>query len=227
MTLNDLIKEVKGILRVNTDSSSFWSDDLIKQVINDSQVRLASMDNWACLQRDFQRQTLAGISQYDYPDTDNAPFSFEDGCINLLSIEGVPYRKTEYDDYIRFINSPEIKNRKDIRLFADFNRKIFVFPTPEASNLKMAAIGIATPKTMVNGTDKTIFDGSDPMFDKTIVQMTVENLAVQDPNRKDIQYYSTSVAQNVQNLKNKTSGTRSNAHKIEPIMKVTNFLNNL
>lgn len=227
MKLIDGVNKVKGILGVNTNGGDYWGDALIKQVINDSQIRLASMDNWACLQKNFDTVTLEGVNQYDYPSALNAPFPFEDGCVNFLSINGENYRKTEYDDFLRFINSKEVKNRKDIRLFADFNRKIFIFPTPENTGDKIVGLGLATPKEMVNDNDKTIFDGSDPMFDQIIVQMTVENLAVQDPTRKDVQYYTISVAQNVENLKRKTGAMRSNAHKMEPLMQIPNFLSNL
>lgn len=226
MTFGNVIASVKQTLHITSDGGNYWGDTLIKQTINDSQVWLCAQNNWTCLQRNFNTTTLAGINQYDYPSLINAPYSFEDGCINSLFINGESYKKVEYDDFLQFINSENIKNRKDIRVFADFNRKIFVFPTPENTGDKMVALGLATPKSMANDSDKTIFDGCDPLFDRIIINRTVENLAVQDPKRKDQPYYKGNVVEDVQTLIKKTSGTRSNAHKIKPFLQVPNFFNN-
>lgn len=176
-TFIDLVEAVTDDSRLSSNSS-YITQAKVKKAINRSQIWAGTLYEWASLENAKLFNTVANQYYYDYPTT------FKDDSIYMMEINGEPYYKKNYEDFIAYKrNHPN--NEEKVRLFSSLNRQFFIFPTPTATGSSNGSIwGNDNAKIipMVADTDKSIFSDHNTQGNIAIVKYAVSILA---PRKKD------------------------------------------
>lgn len=160
-TRSDLEQELLSQLQA-ADNSSLYSASRLTQLIKNAYIWATNLFIWNDLVRAKCTGTIAGNDYYDYPD------EFRSDTIIRLEIDGVPYEQINYEDLLDFKrNNPN----SDEKLFANFGRQVFVYPTPTTNGTNnMVLWGAIQADDLVNSTDVTIFSGNKESANESIVR---------------------------------------------------------
>lgn len=147
-------------LLLASDTSTFYGDDRLGQLIKDSYLWAAGLYEWPELEKG-RKTTSNGEENYDYP----AGFK-SDTLREYIRVDGLPYKKKSWPDYLEY---KRLNPNSTKRIFADYARQYFISPIPPSGKV-ICVWGIEQPTPLVNNTDRTIFSGHDVSGNHAIVR---------------------------------------------------------
>ncbi len=181
-TYTELQTELLSRLMAASNSTLFTTTR-IQTLIKDAYMWAVTQYNWPVLEKAKITKTSAGNYYYDYP------AEFRTDSIIRVEIDGIEYDRKAFEDFLDYKNeNPTDVSRK---IFADFGRQIFIFPTPTVTGVSNFDVwGVIQPDQLSGGTDTTIFTYHDESGNEAIVKKafavamtkTNKNLAVQEEN---------------------------------------------
>ncbi len=206
-TRQDIREWIQSQLSVGAGSSQF-TPTRVNIEINNAYLWACSKFNWKNLERTKSTSTKAGLDYYDYP----PKFRLE--SINRLEIDGLPYNKKDYDDFLEYrrINPTDTSKR----IFANHDSFYFVFPTPTADgNKNLDVRGFENPNPMALDTDKTIFSDSDPDANRAIAKQALATLKAKGKDKKQGQIEDAEALNILASIYNKALGSRQTEQQLD------------
>ena len=102
-------------------NSSYFDSTSLGSAIDDAYIYIASLHPWPPVEKGFITHTILGDEYIDYPANAQSKSIFK------IEIDGdSEYKKTSFNDFLKY--KEENPSGTD-KLFAEFDRKIFIFPT--------------------------------------------------------------------------------------------------
>ena len=152
--------ELLARLMASTNSTLFPTAR-IQTLIKDAHLWATSLYLWPQLERDKYTSTN-GDYYYDYP-TD-----FRTDSISRIIIDDKEYDRKAFEDWLDY----KLNNSTDTntRIFADFGRQIFIFPTPGTGTDNFDIWGSIQATQLSASGDKTIFSDHDDSGNEAIVK---------------------------------------------------------
>lgn len=150
-TREDLEDELVSQLQVASNSSLFPATR-ITTLIKNAYIRATELFIWNDLVKAKCTKSWAGYEYYDYPE------DFRSGTIVRLEMDGEPYARKNFEDYLAYKhNNPN----STFKMFANFGRQYFIWPVPTASGTDNITIwGAVQAEPLDDTTDETIFSGN-------------------------------------------------------------------
>ncbi len=225
-TFLEIIQWVQSQLSV-TGTSTQFTLTRIKAEINFAYIWACSKFNWKKLERAKTTSTIAGAFYYDYPP------NFRSESIFRLEIDGKPYDKKDYDDFLEYKRN--YPTDTSTRIFANHESFVFVFPTPAANgvnNLDMWGYIIpnstdARAKLLVADGDKTIFSDSEPEGNLAIAKQALAVLQAKGKDKKTGQIEDAEALGKLASIYNKIVGSRQTEQQLnQPIFDPPDFFGN-
>lgn len=143
-------------------SSTFFTPTKIGEWVNQAYIWAATLYKWPALERARITKTFANHDYYDYPP------DFQTDSLTRLIVDGKKYDKKDFNDFLDYREANPTSTK---RIFSDYGRQYFIFPTPTADGDKNIEVwGIIIPARLVNATDKTFFTKSETMGNEAIVK---------------------------------------------------------
>lgn len=219
-TFKEMCDELKRRLMI-VDSSTLYTDDIIKKVINDAHQWATSEYNWPEYSKALKAVTFVGHDYYDYP------LSFQTFSITNLFVDNKRYFPKNFFDFQDFRNSDNPDTSK--RYYATYGRWFFLYPTPSASNLVIAVYGQTKADDLVSNSDTTIFSGYDEKGNEAIVlkglAVCVETPAMTDTGKTNKAENSEAKAKRLlSEIFAKVAGhQQTHQHIDKPLFNVPNF----
>jgi hypothetical protein len=170
--LGDMVERLQRKL-VSSDSSTQYTEAILKDLIADAYVWGSQLVPWKDLTVVFETSTEAGVFWYDYPVSNNAPSPFVTDSITFLEIDtgdGLKeYHKKDFQDFIRY--KRENANSESRRIFADNERKWFCFPIPQVTgSWNVTVHGQKHADPLLVDSDTTIFTNMSKDGNQAIVE---------------------------------------------------------
>lgn len=167
-TFAELQADMADMLSVAGLASSFFSDttsqaSYIKKIINKGWERAHGFADWPFMERGLASSTVASTEYYAYP---TSPYTFKTNGLIRVEINGENYSKTEFNDYRDY--KLLYPNQTDKKIFTDYQRFIFLFPTPTAIQT-MDVWGIVKPNVLSVDADTTLFYDAEPDGDEAVL----------------------------------------------------------
>ena len=161
ITRTDMETELVAQLQVASNSSLFPSAR-ITTLIQNAYAWATNLFIWLELYRAKCTSTVADAEYYDYPE------EFRLGTILRLEVDGEPYERKNYEDYLDYKeNNPDTTKK----MFANFSTWYFMNPTPtENGSNNIDVWGAIQADLLANGTDETIFSNNKPEGNDAVVQ---------------------------------------------------------
>lgn len=160
-TRSDLEQELLSQLMA-ADNSSLYSASRLTSLIKNAYLWATNLFIWNDLVRAKCTSTIAGNDYYDYPE------EFRSDTIIRVEIDGEPYDQINYEDFLDFRRDNPNSTEK---LFANFGRQLWVFPTPTANGANnMDLWGAIQADPLVNSTDVPIFSGNKESANESVVR---------------------------------------------------------
>lgn len=197
---------VKNKIGGKNSASGFWSPDHIKEEINSAIIWVCGQYEFSILKKTFKKATLLGLQYYSYPKSPTSPYTVKQNSSTFLYIDGVPYDKVRYDQFLKYKSLQT--NDSSVHIYAENNNKIFIYPTPTATGLIMEMDGSVFPLPLVNDTDLPVIDG-DSELEEIAIKKAVETLIAEDITRKDYAIYKTSSIEDIIAVKNRLNKAKS------------------
>jgi len=159
-TYSEMQTELLARLMASTNSTLFPTAR-IQTLIKDAHLWATSLYLWPQLERDKYTSTN-GDYYYDYP-TD-----FRTDSISRIIIDDKEYDRKAFEDWLDY----KLNNSTDTntRIFADFGRQIFIFPTPGTGTDNFDIWGSIQATQLSASGDKTIFSDHDDSGNEAIVK---------------------------------------------------------
>lgn len=159
-TFEQLKAELVSRLQV-ASNSTLYPDSRIEDLIQDAYMWATGIYPFAELTR-ARTATQGGTNYYfDYPQ------DFRTDSIDEIYVDGVPYDRKAFKDFREYRrNNPSTTEEK---IFADYGRQYFIFPTP-ILGAKIDTYGQIQAPQLTNPTDTTIFSLSDQQGNEVIVK---------------------------------------------------------
>lgn len=154
--------ELRRWLKVATNSTVFPAARLT-QLIQDAHIWATSYYVWDELVRARVTGTKANTNYYDYPE------DFRSNTVVKLRIDGLKYDRKNFETFEEFTSdNPTADN---VRIFANFGRQYFVFPTPSAVGVRNISVwGAIQADDLGSPVTKTIFSLSNEEGNEAIVK---------------------------------------------------------
>lgn len=119
-TRSDLETELLARLQ-GASNSTLYPPARLTSLIKDAYMWATQLFMWHDLMRAKTTNTISGNYYYDYP------AEFRSESIMELEIDDVAYDRKNYEDYLDYKRD---NPASDTKIFANFGRFFFVFPTP-------------------------------------------------------------------------------------------------
>ena len=159
-TRADMETELVAQLQVASNSSLFPSSR-ITTLIKNAYKWATNLFIWKDLVKAKTTSTVASQEYYDYP------AEFRSGTIVRLEVDGDPYKRYNFEDYLDYKENNANTTKK---MFANYGRFVFICPTPTASgSANIGAWGAIQADTLDDSTDETIFTDNNPEANEAIV----------------------------------------------------------
>jgi len=160
-TYTELQSELLSRLQV-ADNSTLYTTTRIQTLIKDAHLWVTSIYLWPQLERDKYTSTNGTDYYYDYPS------DFRTDSIIRIIIDDEEYDRKAFEDFLDY----KLNNATDTdtKIFADYGRQIFIFPTPAAGTDNLDVWGQVQATQLSSGTDKTIFSDHDQTGNEAIVK---------------------------------------------------------
>lgn len=186
-TYTDLQNELLSRLMAS-GNSTLYTTTRIQSLIKDAYMWATTLYQWPVLEKAKTSHTIANDYYYDYP------AEFRTDSIIRVIIDDKEYNRKAFEDFLDYRD--ENSTDTDTRIFADYGRQVFVFPTPTVTGSNNLDVwGCIQATQLVSGTDDTIFTHHDESGNEAIVKKalsvawakTNKQLSVQEENEaKDI-----------------------------------------
>lgn len=142
-------------------TDAFYTTATIKRAINRAMRFVAGYRPWSQTEMAYYRDAEAGNEYYNYPET------FKPDSLSKLTYKGVEYTKVNFRDFLRYQEN-EISGTD--KMFSDFRRQYFIYPTPTENETQAIVIwGQEIPAEMVNNSDTDPFYG-DPEMQEIVIK---------------------------------------------------------
>jgi hypothetical protein len=123
-TFAEMRSELSSRLMVASNSTLFDTTRIAK-LITDAHQWATSLFNWPQLEEAEYSDTVANQYYYDYPP------DFRTDSISRIYVDSDRYDRKAFEDFLDYKeNNPTATDKK---IFADYGRQIFIFPTPATS----------------------------------------------------------------------------------------------
>ncbi len=165
----------------NQTASNFWSTTMMNLCIEQAYQFIATMHQWAALEKHGTINTVAGTEQYDYPTADTSLEKFQTDGIRMLLVGGVEYERQGFIGYQR-VKLDNTANT-DTKIFTEQSRKIFIYPVP-TSIQAIDVYGYVIPKPLATDSD-SFFTSFDPSGDQAI-KILAYSYMLEKAGRKDL-----------------------------------------
>jgi len=159
-TRSDMETELVAQLQVASNSSLFPASR-ITTLIQNAYKWATNLFIWKDLVKAKTTSTQAGQEYYDYPS------EFRSGTIVRLEIDGDPYQRYNFEDYLDYKENNASTTKK---MFANYGRYFFVHPTPTSTgSSNMDVWGAIQADELDDATDETIFTNNKPEGNEAVV----------------------------------------------------------
>jgi hypothetical protein len=163
------------------NNSTLYTDARLSLLIKHAYIWVTDQYLWPQLERAKYTNTAASQYYYDNPTT------FKTDCVTRVIVNELEYDRKNFEDFLDYKQNYPTDVTK--RIFADYGRQIFLFPTPTAI-LKLEIWGLIQPEPLSADADMTIFSDSDENGNEAIVRKalsvaigkTNNNLALSEEN---------------------------------------------
>jgi hypothetical protein len=182
LTYSDMQAELLSRLQA-ANNSTLWTTARLETLIQDAYRWATGLFNWPQTQSAKVSSTVKDQEAYDYPG------DFRSNSVVRVVIDSKRYDRKAFEDYLDFkLENPDQTQK---RIFADFNRQIFILPVPTANgNGNLSVWGHNEVAQLSGGTDTTIFSTSDEPCNEAIVKKALSvaikkinpNLAITESN---------------------------------------------
>jgi hypothetical protein len=160
-TREDLEQELLSQLMA-ADNSSIYPAARLTQLIKNAYKWATNLFIWNDLVRAKCTGTIAGNDYYDYP------AEFRSDTIIRVEIDGEPYDQINFEDFLQFRKDEPNSTEK---LFANFGRQLFIFPTPTVTgDGNMDLWGAIQADDLVNSSTVSIFSGNKDSANESVVR---------------------------------------------------------
>lgn len=147
-TREDLENELRSQLEVSSNSTKFPSARITK-LIQNAYTWITGAFNWKELATAMTTNTIANHDYYDQPS------NCKSGSIFMLEIDGIPYDRKNYEDFIAFRRNNPTSTKK---IFSHYGKQLFVSPTPTSNGSdNMSVWFIQEAAQLDNASDETVF----------------------------------------------------------------------
>lgn len=146
---------------VSAGNSTLYSTDRLTQLIKDSYMWATSLFTWAELEEEVETTADGTEYYFDYPE------NFRTDTIDIVYVDGVPYKRKAFKDWKEHkrLNPSDTETR----IFADYRRYYFVFPTP-SNGAVISVVGQEQADPLSADATETIFSKSDESGNEAIVK---------------------------------------------------------
>jgi len=158
-------------------TSTYFTSTRIEDQINDSYLTVAAARQWPDIKKGFVTNTEANQDYYDYPDNCQSESIFK------ISVDGDSgYDKWDFEDFMNFVEENPDSTDK---IFSEYGRQIFIFPTPTTTgSANLIFWGIIQPASLTDDGDVTMFTDWADVLNEAIEQDAYGNLIQNiDPNK--------------------------------------------
>ena len=146
-TLGDMIERLTDDLMVAASSTLFTADRK-KKLIQDAYLWATGLFEWPELQRGRDTNSVIGNEYYDYPEDYRT-----DTLSEFLYFDGKPHKRKVWNDYLEYKRKYP---NSTLKIFADYGRQYFIFPTPTIV-AEICVWGQVEAEQITQNEDKTIF----------------------------------------------------------------------
>src|SRR5574343_597982 len=147
------------------DNSTLYPSARLTAVIKNAHLWATGLFPFSELQRAKKRTVTALQTDFDYY---NYPLEFRtDSLAEILYVNDLPYDRKAMKDFLEYRRKNP--SRTDKRIFADFARQFWIFPTPSVGDIikaygQIQAADLSTPRST------TIFSVSNDQGNEAIVK---------------------------------------------------------
>ncbi len=178
MTFQNLQTELRNRLSAQA-GHTFYSDTMIASWINLAHKWAAGLHKWPMVKKAKTTTTVASQEYYAYPTT------FKTGSIGKLQVDSDEYQERSLAAYRK--HKADYPNDTETKIFTNYNRYYFVFPTPTANGKSIDVWGLDMPATMASNSDPSIFGDSEPEADEAIVKKALSIALAKGKQKKEAQ----------------------------------------
>ncbi|MFZ2881569.1 MAG: hypothetical protein WA019_00695 [Candidatus Moraniibacteriota bacterium] len=145
--------EIKSRLQVKllaVGTSTYFTPTRVEDAINDGYIAVGGARQWGEIKKGFITATINGQDYYDYPANCQSESIFK------ISVDGnSKYDKIDFEDFLRLTEDEPTSERK---VFAEYGRQIFIFPTPQTDGTaNLIFWGVIQVASLDDDADTTIF----------------------------------------------------------------------
>jgi len=163
LEINEFVK--RKLLAGN--NSSYFSDTVINNAINDNYIILASLKAWPKKEKGFITNTETNQDYYDMPTNCASKSIFK------LTIDDLVYQKCNFEDFL--IMKDEATSSE--RYFTEYGRQFFVYPEPTTNTVgNMTVWGVIQAANLTADGDTTMFSYSESQLNQAIGELTYSDL---------------------------------------------------
>lgn len=159
-TYSEMKAELLSRLMI-ADNNTLFTTARIESLIKDAHLWATSLFLWPALER-ARITSTNGDYYYDYPS------DFRTDSITRVIIDSVKYDRKAFEDFLDYkYNNPNETSKK---IFADYGRQIFIFPTPGTGTNNFDVWGCIQAAQLSGSVTTTIFSNSDEAGNEAIVK---------------------------------------------------------
>jgi len=159
----------------SANNSNMFPSSRITTLIQNAYRWATTLYIWNALVKGKTTSTQANHEYYDYPE------ELRNDTIMRLTIDGVPYARKNFEDYLQYkYNHPN----GTLKMFANFGRQFFVHPTPTttgSSNLDVW--GAVDADELSSSSSTTIFSTSREDANEAVVRKAL-SVAIKRTDQK-------------------------------------------
>lgn len=213
-TREDMENELVTRLQVASNSTRFTSSR-ITELIQNATTWAGGLYVWNELVRGRRTSTVASQEYYDYPG------DFRSETIIRVEIDDLEYDRKNFEDYLDF--KKEFPNSTD-RIFANYGRQYFVFPTPTSNGSgNLVVWGAVQHPALSTAETKTIFSDSNEQGNEAIVKKAFSVAIVRDDTALSKTEEAEAIAMLGKLRKTQINSTQRNQRLNHPMFQVPDY----
>jgi len=213
-TRENLEAELVSRLQV-ASNSTLYPSARITSIIKQSYIWATQLVIWHDLVRSRCTSTVAGNEYYDYPE------NFRSESIIRLTIDGEPYKRYNFEDYLAFKKRNPDSNRK---IFASFGRQFFISPTPQSTGTDNLLVwGAIQADPLINSSDVSIFSYNKEEANEAVIKKGMSIALVRSDPAVAKQEEQDAIALLLKLSSDEQKNTQRNQRLAHPMMSVPDF----
>lgn len=147
-TRSDLESELQSLL-LSSGNSGLYGSTRLTELIQNAYTWAKNLHNWQALADAQKTSTEVDRYYYDYPS------KFKTGSVFRIEINGLEYNRKNYEDFLDYKKNYPTSSK---RIFSNYGRRYFIFPTPtERLEKKLIVWGVTMGDDLTEATSTTIF----------------------------------------------------------------------